>query len=75
MSASLHDGTPVVLCAVQASTVGAAFLTKTIPELNVKFEIWCDGGEHCVRSALARKPHMRRRVRRARDAVAGPRPV
>lgn len=24
----------------QASTVGAAFLTKTIPELNVKFEIW-----------------------------------
>jgi hypothetical protein len=25
----------------QASTVGAAFLTKTIPELNVKFEIWC----------------------------------
>lgn len=26
--------------ALQASTVGAAFLTKTIPELNVKFEIW-----------------------------------
>ena len=25
---------------VQASTVGAAFLTKTIPELSVKFEIW-----------------------------------
>lgn len=24
----------------QASTVGAAFLTKTLPELNVKFEIW-----------------------------------
>lgn len=24
----------------QASTVGAAFLTKTIPELNIKFEIW-----------------------------------
>ncbi|KAL6754090.1 small rab-related GTPase [Haematococcus lacustris] len=27
----------------QASTVGAAFLTKTIPELNVKFEIWLVG--------------------------------
>jgi len=27
------------LCA-QASTVGAAFLTKTIPEMNIKFEIW-----------------------------------
>lgn len=26
--------------ATQASTVGAAFLTKTIPELSVKFEIW-----------------------------------
>jgi Ras-related protein Rab-5C len=25
---------------IQASTVGAAFLTKTIPELSVKFEIW-----------------------------------
>jgi hypothetical protein len=25
---------------MQASTVGAAFLTKTIPELSVKFEIW-----------------------------------
>ena len=27
-------------CCAQASTVGAAFLVKTIPELNVKFEIW-----------------------------------
>mmetsp|Transcript_5593 Transcript_5593/g.18948 ORF Transcript_5593/g.18948 Transcript_5593/m.18948 type:complete len:137 (+) Transcript_5593:188-598(+) len=25
----------------QESTIGAAFLTKTIPDLNVKFEIWC----------------------------------
>ena len=24
----------------QASTVGAAFLTKTLPDMNVKFEIW-----------------------------------
>mmetsp|Transcript_37540 Transcript_37540/g.96007 ORF Transcript_37540/g.96007 Transcript_37540/m.96007 type:complete len:123 (+) Transcript_37540:96-464(+) len=24
----------------QESTIGAAFLTKTIPDLNVKFEIW-----------------------------------
>lgn len=30
---------------VQASTVGAAFLTKTIPELNVKFEIWDTAGQ------------------------------
>ncbi|KAJ9529920.1 hypothetical protein QJQ45_022332 [Haematococcus lacustris] len=29
----------------QASTVGAAFLTKTIPELNVKFEIWDTAGQ------------------------------
>ena len=26
---------------VQESTIGAAFLTKTMPEHNVKFEIWC----------------------------------
>jgi Ras-related protein Rab-5C len=31
---------PSVSRCVQASTVGAAFLTKTIPELSVKFEIW-----------------------------------
>ena len=30
-----------MLCAVQESTIGAAFLTKTIPEKGVKFEIWC----------------------------------
>ncbi|KAG2483284.1 hypothetical protein HYH03_017831 [Edaphochlamys debaryana] len=29
----------------QASTVGAAFLTKTLPELNVKFEIWDTAGQ------------------------------
>eukprot|EP00882_Tetradesmus_deserticola_P000741 GHRQ01000809.1.p1 GENE.GHRQ01000809.1~~GHRQ01000809.1.p1 ORF type:complete len:198 (+),score=67.11 GHRQ01000809.1:137-730(+) len=29
----------------QASTVGAAFLTKTIPELSVKFEIWDTAGQ------------------------------
>lgn len=29
----------------QASTVGAAFLTKTIPELNIKFEIWDTAGQ------------------------------
>eukprot|EP00197_Chlamydomonas_leiostraca_P002679 CAMPEP_0202857560 /NCGR_PEP_ID=MMETSP1391-20130828/453_1 /ASSEMBLY_ACC=CAM_ASM_000867 /TAXON_ID=1034604 /ORGANISM="Chlamydomonas leiostraca, Strain SAG 11-49" /LENGTH=200 /DNA_ID=CAMNT_0049536373 /DNA_START=53 /DNA_END=655 /DNA_ORIENTATION=+ len=29
----------------QASTVGAAFLTKTIPELNVKWEIWDTAGQ------------------------------
>lgn len=27
---------------LQESTIGAAFLTKTIPDLNVKFEIWWD---------------------------------
>ena len=26
---------------LQESTIGAAFLTKTMPEQNVKFEIWC----------------------------------
>ena len=31
----------IMLCAVQESTIGAAFLTKTIPEKGVKFEIWC----------------------------------
>ncbi len=25
---------------LQESTIGAAFLTKTMPEQNVKFEIW-----------------------------------
>lgn len=25
---------------VQESTIGAAFLTKTLPEYKVKFEIW-----------------------------------
>jgi small GTP-binding protein len=29
----------------QASTVGAAFLTKTLPDLNVKFEIWDTAGQ------------------------------
>mmetsp|Transcript_19225 Transcript_19225/g.33146 ORF Transcript_19225/g.33146 Transcript_19225/m.33146 type:complete len:201 (-) Transcript_19225:1286-1888(-) len=29
----------------QASTVGAAFLTKSLPELNVKFEIWDTAGQ------------------------------
>ncbi|KAI8476952.1 MAG: small rab-related GTPase [Monoraphidium minutum] len=29
----------------QASTVGAAFLTKTIPELSIKFEIWDTAGQ------------------------------
>lgn len=29
----------------QASTVGAAFLTKTIPEMNVKWEIWDTAGQ------------------------------
>mmetsp|Transcript_16869 Transcript_16869/g.36516 ORF Transcript_16869/g.36516 Transcript_16869/m.36516 type:complete len:199 (-) Transcript_16869:959-1555(-) len=29
----------------QASTVGAAFLTKAVPELNVKFEIWDTAGQ------------------------------
>jgi len=33
------------LSRVQASTVGAAFLTKTIPELSVKFEIWDTAGQ------------------------------
>lgn len=27
-------------CVNQESTIGAAFLTKTMPEQNVKFEIW-----------------------------------
>ena len=27
-------------CGAQESTIGAAFLTKTIPEKGVKFEIW-----------------------------------
>ncbi len=27
---------------VQASTVGAAFLTKTLPDQGIKFEIWCE---------------------------------
>lgn len=44
-SASLVPGSPRLSshcpCNTQASTVGAAFLTKTIPELNIKFEIWC----------------------------------
>ena len=31
------------VCTVQESTIGAAFLTKTLPEHNVKFEIWCAG--------------------------------
>jgi GTPase SAR1 family protein len=25
----------------QESTIGAAFLTKTLPDQHVKFEIWC----------------------------------
>mmetsp|Transcript_5590 Transcript_5590/g.18942 ORF Transcript_5590/g.18942 Transcript_5590/m.18942 type:complete len:136 (+) Transcript_5590:472-879(+) len=29
----------------QESTIGAAFLTKTIPDLNVKFEIWDTAGQ------------------------------
>ena len=29
-----------VLLVLQESTIGAAFLTKTMPEQNVKFEIW-----------------------------------
>ena len=28
------------VCTAQESTIGAAFLTKTIPEKGVKFEIW-----------------------------------
>mmetsp|Transcript_5723 Transcript_5723/g.17485 ORF Transcript_5723/g.17485 Transcript_5723/m.17485 type:complete len:206 (-) Transcript_5723:542-1159(-) len=32
-------------CESQASTVGAAFLTKTLPEHNVKFEIWDTAGQ------------------------------
>ena len=47
--ALLHDRLPdaccdyvssLVLCLVQESTIGAAFLTKPLPEHNVKFEIW-----------------------------------
>ena len=30
---------------LQASTVGAAFLTKTLPDMNVKFEIWDTAGQ------------------------------
>mmetsp|Transcript_33327 Transcript_33327/g.60230 ORF Transcript_33327/g.60230 Transcript_33327/m.60230 type:complete len:209 (-) Transcript_33327:429-1055(-) len=29
----------------QASTVGAAFLTKTVPEANIKYEIWDTAGQ------------------------------
>lgn len=43
---------------VQASTVGAAFLTKTLPELNVKFEIWWVGAP-IFDDAQARKERAR----------------
>lgn len=31
----------------QESTIGAAFLTKTLPEQHVKFEIWCARAAAC----------------------------
>lgn len=38
-----------VLLVLQESTIGAAFLTKTMPEQNVKFEIWYVNHRPCTK--------------------------
>ncbi len=40
----------------QESTIGAAFLTKTLPDQQVKFEIWC-AYHPCSQAALLMSIH------------------
>ena len=59
----LDAGLAQPLSALQESTIGAAFLTKTLPEHNVKFEIWwasnysTQGQHSCLRVRLAYAQH------------------